>query len=83
MSGGPAGGAAWVFCPPLRRWCVQGACAVPCFRSQHPVFAPGSSKVATGLFGLFVYFWVQNLPQVHVHAVIFIPIQSVCILFLE
>ena len=39
---------------PRRWWCVQGACAVPCFCSQLPVFAPGSPKVALGFFGLFV-----------------------------
>ena len=29
--------------------------------AQYPAFAPGSSKVAVGFFGLFVSF-VQNLP---------------------
>ena len=49
------------FAHPLWGWCVQRACAVPHICSQHPVFAPGSSKVAVGFFGLFVAF-VQNLP---------------------
>ena len=31
---GPARGVAQVFCPPLRWWCVQGACV------QYPAFAP-------------------------------------------
>ena len=29
---------------------VLGACAVPCFGSQHPVFAPGSLEVAAGFW---------------------------------
>ena len=40
---------------------------------QYPAFAPGSSKVAVGFLGLFVSF-VQNLPQLNMHAVIFSPI---------
>ena len=69
-------------CPPLR-WCrVQKACAVTCFCSRHPVFALGSSEVAVGFFGLFVSF-VQNLPRLYMHAVIFSPIWFLCILFLQ
>ena len=30
---GLAGGVAQVVCPPLWWWCVQGACAIPCFCS--------------------------------------------------
>ena len=30
---------------------------VPCFCSQQLVFAPGSSEVAVGFFGLFVFFF--------------------------
>ena len=48
---------------------------------QYPVFAPGSSEVAVGgffvLFGLvwvFLYLVVQNLPQLHMHSVIFSPL---------
>ena len=37
---------------------------------QYPAFAPGSSKVAVGFFGLFVSF-VQNLAQLSMHAVTF------------
>ena len=93
VSRGRAGGVAWVFFSPLR-WCfVQGACAVPCFCSWPPAFAPGSSKGAVGFFGLFLSF-VQNLPQhahscpnmqccPNMHTVIFSPIQFLCILLLE
>ena len=34
---------------------MQGACSVPCFCSQFPVFAPGFSKEAVGLFISFVH----------------------------
>ena len=49
---------------------------------QSPPFAPGSSKVAAGYFGLLVAF-VQNLPQLHFHTVIFSLMQSFCILLLK
>ena len=57
-----------MFCSPLWWRCVQGACAVPCFCSRHPVFAPGSSKVAVawvlgGFFGLFVSFGSRICPN--------------------
>ena len=51
---------------------VQRVCTVPCFCSQHPVFAPGSAEVAVGLLS-FCIFWVQNLPQLHIWAVTFSP----------
>ena len=60
-------------CPEVRlegwlRWCyMQEAWIVPCFCSQHPVFAPGSSKVEVGLFWSLCIVWVQNLPQLHMH----------------
>ena len=41
--------------------------------AQYPAFAPRSSKVAVGFFGHFVSF-VQNLPQLHMNAVIFSPL---------
>ena len=42
--------------------------------AQRPAFAPTSSEVAVGVFwGLFVSF-VQNLPQLHMHAVNFSPL---------
>ena len=50
--------------------------------AQYPAFAPGSSKLAVGFFGLFVSF-VQNLPQLRRNVVIFSPIQFLCILLLE
>lgn len=40
--------------------------------AQYPAFAPGSSKVAVG-FLLLLYLVIQNLPQLHVHPVIFGP----------
>ena len=39
-------------------------------QGQHTAFAQDSSEVAVGSFGLFVSF-VQNLPLLHMHAVIF------------
>ena len=41
--------------------------------TQDSAFAPGSSKLAVGLLGLFVSF-VQNLPQLHMYTFIFSPI---------
>ena len=45
-----------------------------------PCFSPGTSEVAVCLF--FVSF-VYNLPQVHMHTVIFSPIQYFCTLLLR
>lgn len=39
---------------------------------QNPALAPGSSKWQSGFFGLFVPF-VQNVPQLCLQAVVFIP----------
>ena len=47
-----------------------------------PRFAPGSSEVEIGCFGLFVSF-VQNLSQLYRHAVIFSPMWFLCISLLE
>ena len=47
--------------------------------TQYPAFAPGSSKVAVGPFGLYT----QNLPQLCMHAVIFSLIQLLCISLLK
>ena len=47
--------------------------------AQYPAFAPGSSKVAVGPFGLYT----QNLLQLCTHAVIFSLIQFLCISLLE
>ena len=47
-------------CPPPW-WCwVQGVCAVPCFCSWHSVYAPGSSKLSVGFFGLSE-FWGSRI----------------------
>ena len=54
---------------------MQGAYAVPCFFSLHPAFVPDFSEVAVGFFGgsggAFLYLFVHNLPQLHMHAVSF------------
>ena len=49
---------------------------------QYPAFAPGSSKVAVGFFGLFVSFGPEFAPTEHA-LVIFSPVQFLCILLLE
>ena len=46
------------------------SCAGGC--AQYPAFSLGSSKAAAGFLGLFVLF-VQNLPQLCMHVVIFDP----------
>lgn len=50
--------------------------------AQPPAFAPLSSKVAVGFSGLFVSS-VQNLPQLHLRAVIFSPMPFPRILLLS
>ena len=45
----------------------RGACAVPGFFCQHPVFAPGSSKAAAGLFWSFCIFWFRICPNCSMH----------------
>ena len=61
--------------------CAEGIrSTLLCFRPLG--FAPGSSKVAVAFFGLFVSF-VRNLPQLRMRAVIFSPIQFLCILLLQ
>ena len=47
-----------------------------------PVFAPGSSEVAVG-FLVFLYLVVHNLPQVHMHTVVFSPLWFLCVLLLQ
>ena len=60
------------------RWFAHRLGGVVCRgHVQYPAFALGSSKVAVGFFGLSVSF-VQNLPQLGVHVVIFSPIQFLC-----
>ena len=53
---------------------MQGACTVPCF-------APSSAEVAAGLLGLFVSCCPEFAPTVH--AVIFSPLEFLCILLFE
>ena len=78
-----AGGVALVACPPLRWWCVQGACAVPCISSQPPAFAPGSSKAAVGFFRLFVFCCPEFVPTAHACSYFFSPVEFLCVLWLE
>ena len=63
-------------CPPL--------CGIECrVHAQDPVFAPGSSEMAVLVGGgrvVFLYLFVQNLPQGHRHTVIFSPILFLYIL---
>ena len=49
---------------------------------QYPAFAPGSSEVALGVFWSLLSF-IQNSSQLHMHTVIFSPIQFLCILWLK
>ena len=49
---------------------------------QYPAFAPSSSKVAFGFFGLLVSF-VQNLPLLPRCAVVFSPIEFLCTLLMR
>lgn len=64
--------------PTHRQCCVQH----PAFASPPSIFASGSSKLAVlGFWSLCVF--VQNLPQLHMHAVIFSFIQILCILLLR
>ena len=75
---GWAGGVASVVCPPPWWWCVQS-------HVQYPVLAPGSSEVAVGVFFVSFYLFAHNLPQLcmPMQAVIFDPLQFLCILFLK
>ena len=41
--------------------------------ASYPVFAPGYSKVAAELL-VFLYLIDHNLPQLHMHSVIFSPL---------
>ena len=51
-------------------------------QAQYSAFVTRSSEVTTGIFGLF-YLIVQNLLQLHMHAVIFSFLYFLCILLLE
>ena len=50
--------------------------------AQYPAFASDPSEVAAG-FLVSLYHVVCNLPQLHMHAVIFSPLQFLCILLLK
>ena len=69
------------------RWSVQGECIVLLFCSPKPCFVLGSSEVEAevlvSLYPLRPEFALVNLPQEHMHTVIFSPIQFLCILLLE
>ena len=57
---------------------------VECRRhAQCPGFAPSSSEVAVGFFSVFLYLVAHNLPQLHMHEVIFSPLECLRILLLE
>ena len=65
-------GVAEVFCSPLW-WCgVQGACPVPCFCSWHLFLLLALQKWQLG-FLVFLYLFVHDLPQLHMHTVILVP----------
>ena len=55
---------------------MRGACAVCCFCSR--LFKSGS----WGFWSLCI-FWVQNFPQLSMYAVVFSPIQFLCILLFQ
>ena len=69
-------------CPLLWWWPVQGACAVPFFCSQHPVFCSWLFRHGIGFFRS-LHLLVQSLPEMHMHTDIFSPVQFLCILLLE
>ena len=65
---------------PTPRWCcVHGTCTIV---SQTPVFAPSSSEVAVGFWGLFLSFGSRICPNYCMYALIFSPIQFLHILLL-
>ena len=55
---------------------MQGACAVPCFCSR--IFKSSS----WGFWSLCI-FWVQNFSQLRMRAVVFSPMQFLCILLFQ
>lgn len=57
-------------CPPLVRCWVQRACSVAAFALFFRFLKSGS-----WVFWPFGIFWIQNLPHLHLHAVIFSPLQ--------
>ena len=66
-------------CLPLSGALCRGhACTVTCFRSRPPAFAPGSSQVALGIFGLLCLL-DPDLDSLRVHAVSFSSVQFLCV----
>ena len=57
----------------------QRACSVPAFALFFSRLLKSGSWVSWSL----CIFWVQNLPHLHLHTVIFSPLQLLCILFLK
>lgn len=53
---------------------VQGSCTGPCF---------GSQQLTNGSWFVAVLYLVYNLPQQHMHAIIFHHVQFLCILLLK
>ena len=78
-----AGEVAFVFCLSLWWWWVQRARSVPCFCSQHRVFAPGSLEVADMGFVVSLYLLLRICSNCCMYVVIFSPIQFLYILLLK
>ena len=72
-----------VVCSPLWWWCVQGGMRSTLLLLLPPWFCYRLFKSSSWVFWSFCIFWVQNLSQLCMHAVIFSPIQFLCILGLE
>ena len=51
-------GVTLVVCSPLWLCCVQGACAILCYFSWPPAFAPSSSEVAVGLWAFCILLFI-------------------------
>ena len=83
MSRGQTGRVIYVVCQPLKWWCVQGACIILFFCFRHPVFVPGSSKVAVGFFGLFVSLGSRICPNCAYTHSFLVPYSFLYILLLE
>ena len=55
------------------------------YKGMHPTFAISSSEVVVGgfLFFVFLYFFIHNLSQIFMHAVLYSPLWFICMLLLE
>ena len=60
-------------------WCWAEGMLSTCFCS---IFLQAPQKWQLG-FLVSLYLWVQNLPHLYLHTVIFSPLQLLCILFLK